>query len=483
MPDTTMVIAVAVFGPLVAALILFLIPARRLAPVYGGLSLLLGVGLSMGTVAALGVHGPGALSLGGWGAPLGIVLQLDGLAGIFILLAALVFPAAIGHQLATGQGDGRWVAIAFMFLWAGGNGLVLAQDVFTIYVCLEIVTLGSIALVARQRTRPALRAAIRYLLLALPASVLYLTGVALAYHLGGVLDMRLMAEAAAMQPAWMLAVGLMIAGLFVKAAVVPLHMWLPPAHAIAATAVSAVLSALVVKAAFIVIARLWLGPLGDVFGTVGGWILAGFASASILWGAALAVRQPHLKRIIAYSTVAQIGYLLLALALVKHSNVAASALIILVLAHGLAKAGAFLAAGNIIAVMGAARLEDIRAYGVRVPMSLFALGLAGASLVGLPPSGGFAGKWWLLTAAMEQGAVIWLVVIAAGTLLAAIYVVRVIEAGISDRSPEPAALPRTAELIALLLAVAAFLLAFAAAPLIDLFTPLIAERCTGEGLC
>jgi multicomponent Na+:H+ antiporter subunit D len=483
MPEAPAVIVVAVFGPLLATLLLFLIPSRWLPRFYGGISVLLGAALAIFTVGSLGMHGGGELPLGGWGAPLGIVLQLDGLAGVFILLAAIVFPAAAGHQLATGHGGERWVAAGFMFLWSGGNGLVLAQDVFTVYVCLEIVTLGSIALVARQRTRPALQAAIRYLLLALPASVLYLTGVALAYHLGGVLDMGMMAAVATAQPAWMLAAGLMIAGLFVKAAVVPVHVWLPPAHAIAATAVSAVLSALVVKAAFIVLARLWLGPLGEVYGVYGGWVLAAFASVSILWGAALAGRQHHLKRIIAYSTVAQIGYLLLALVLIARSEAAASALIILVLAHGLAKAAAFLAAGNIITVMGAARLSEIRAFGARAPMSLFALALAGASLVGLPPSGGFAGKWWLLMAAMENGDVLWLIVIAIGTLLAALYVVRMLEAGISDRSPEPCSLPRMAEWIALLLAVAAFLLALAAAPIVELFTPLIGAHCAGGSLC
>ncbi len=152
-------------------------------------------------------------------------------------------------------------------------------------------------------------AALRYLLFALFGSVFYLLGVALIYGAYGALDIAILSARIRPEPAVWLAAGLMTAGLLAKTALFPLHLWLPPAHANAPAAASAVLSGLVVKGSFFLVVRLWFDVLAPLPGVLPGTILAALGSAAILVGSVLALRQARLKLLIAYSTVAQIGYL------------------------------------------------------------------------------------------------------------------------------------------------------------------------------
>lgn len=395
--------------------------------------------VAVGLWAAVAEGGGFYYSLGGWPAPLGIELRVDGLAVTFVVLTSVVAGACgwhAGDYLAPDKSWHRYFWPLFWFLWAGLNGVWLGADLFNLYVGLELISLSAVGLVALGGKAGTLRAAIRYLLAALLGSLAYLLGVALFYGHVGSLSLAGVAKATASVEGLAgagFALILMILGLALKTALFPLHGWLPPAHGIAKSPVSALLSALVVKASFYIAARLWLA-LGEDLGSL---VLAqsvGVAGAmAVIWGSWLAFRQPRLKQVVAYSSVAQIGYLFLLFPLTYGVSEAISlqaqqGMTLQVISHALAKAAMFLAAGNLILSVGSNRVADLAGVSRFLPFSLFSFGLAGVSLMGLPPSGGFAAKWLLLQASLGSGQWWWLVVLLAGGLLSAAYVFRIYRA-------------------------------------------------------
>ena len=268
------------------------------------------------------------------------------------------------------------------------------------------------------------------------------------------------------------ALGLISAGLLVKTALFPLHFWLPPAHASAPAPVSGVLSALVVKASFYILLRLWLEIFEPIVDDQGIETLFGLlGTVAILYGSVQALRQTRLKLLIAYSTVAQIGYLFLAFPLTAAAGVAAwSAVAYLAISHALAKAAMFMAAGNLLQFGGHDRITGLDRVVQRLPLTAGAFALAGVSIMGLPPSGGFIGKWLLLEAALTQGRWDLVVVMILGGLLAAGYIFKVLghtftQAEVTHQST---AVPASMEWAALLLAAGAILLGFLAVPLLTL---------------
>lgn len=403
-------------------------------------------------------------AVGGWGAPLGIVLRADGLSLLMLGVTAVVFVAVSVHAsdfFALPQRRHFWPL--WLMLLGALNALFVSGDIFNLYVTLELMTLSAVALTALGDEPDALAGAMRYLLASLLGSLVYLLGVAFLYHQFGVLDITLLGERAGNVPALWLAGGLMFAGLMLKTALFPLHFWLPPAHASAPAPVSAILSALVIKASFYMLLRLWFeifapftsGMFVEVAGALG--VLA------ILWGSIQALRQQRLKLLIAYSTVAQVGYLFVgfALAVVSNSTVVWGAVLILVLSHALAKAAMFLAAGNLLHFSRHDRIAELDCLAQRLPLSVAAFGLAGVSIMGLPPSGGFTAKWLLLQAAFDQGRWEMFGVLIVGGLLAAAYVFRVLGHAFtpgSESSHTPPIIALRQGWPALLLALAAVLL-------------------------
>jgi formate hydrogenlyase subunit 3/multisubunit Na+/H+ antiporter MnhD subunit len=230
----------------------------------------------------------------------------------------------------------------------------------------------------------------------------------------------------------------MVAGLLAKTALFPLHFWLPPAHAGAPAAASAVLSALVVKAPFFLIVRLSFDAMPTIPTQAAAQFLGALGAMAILFGSVLALRQARLKMLIAYSTVAQIGYLFLMFPLLvggdvsPSSNVAWTGGWMQLISHALAKAAMFMAAGLIAEEIGHDRIDELDGLGSLMPMTVLTFGLAGISLMGVPPSGGFVAKWLLLTASATAGQWWWIVVILLGGLIAGAYVFRVLMRAMSD---------------------------------------------------
>jgi multicomponent Na+:H+ antiporter subunit D len=317
-----------------------------------------------------------------------------------------------------------------------------------------------------------LRSALRYLLFALLGSMLYLLGAFLSYGAYGTMDMALLAARVRPDVVTWAAAAAMTAGLLAKTALFPLHLWLPPAHAGAPAAASAVLSALVIKGSWFLVVRLWF----DVFPGVVTWssaqLLGALGAMAILVGNVVALRQSRLKLLIAYSTVAQIGYLFLMFPLVTglqatqlDSAAAMSGGMLQAISHASAKAAMFMAAGLVYTTLGHDRVADLRGIGRALPMTLLAFALAGASLIGLPPSGGFLAKWLLLSAAVSTGQWWWALVMLVGGLLTSAYVFVVVVGSMAPAAGDwvpKARVPRSQEAAVLALALCSFLLGAAA---------------------
>jgi multicomponent Na+:H+ antiporter subunit D len=417
-------------------------------------------------------RGATAYTLGGWTEPLGIGLTADGLAATFVLLTAVLTSAASLYQFADRTGDGLATPRTFwpllFLLGAALDTVWLAADLFNMYVGLELLGLSAVGLVALAGTPIALEAALRYLLAALLGSLAYLLGVALLYADTGVLALAALAPGLEPTGTTLTALALITAGLLLKSALVPLHGWLPPAHAAAQPPVSALLSALVVKASFVILLRLWMGPAFPLLGASVATALGLLGAAAIVWGGWQALRARELKALVAHSTVAQLGYLFVAVPLLAAAGDVARAaawdgLMLQLVAHALAKSAMFLASGTLIVAVGSYRVDALAGVSRHMPLSLFAFGLAAVSLMGLPPSGGFNAKWLLLQAAITSGQWGWIVPLLGGGLLTAGYVFRVFRVSFLQGSDDPfRTTPLAWDLIALALAVSAIVLGFAA---------------------
>jgi multicomponent Na+:H+ antiporter subunit D len=460
-------LAFALALPVLAMLFAFVAGGRRAGWV-AILSLVAGLVLSL-LIAAAVLRGGEALvlSLGGWAPPLGVALRADGVSAVMLLTTSVVMVATAlfaRGQFSRPAADGGESRASLVFwtlllaLWGAMNAVLLGNDLFNLYVALELLTFAAMPLVCLDGRAETLAAALRYLFFALLGSLLYLLGVALLYGAYGTLDIVLLSRLARPNAATIVAGALMTVGLLAKTALFPLHLWLPSAHAGAPAAASAVLSALVVKAPFILVLRIWFGVMPELASGMAPQILAALGALAILFGSALALRQARLKLLVAYSTVAQIGYLFLMFPLASAAGTALAGAwmggMLQAVSHALAKAAMFLGAGLITEALGHDRLRDLGGAARLLPMTVVAFGLGGLSLMGLPPSGGFVAKWLLLKAAIETGQWWWGLVLLTGGLLTGGYVFRVLSAALASgpqlrAAAAPVALERQAVVLAL----------------------------------
>jgi formate hydrogenlyase subunit 3/multisubunit Na+/H+ antiporter MnhD subunit len=464
-------LVVALILPVTGMLVAFLLGGRLAGHVA---RIVLGLGVVVALLIAAAVLRAGeplVYQLGGWVPPLGLVLRADGIAAAMLLTAAIILlaVAAFGrHEYATPQGGAEARApFAFWTCLLALSGALAAAflggDLFNLFVALEMLTFAALTLACLDGRPSQFRSELRYLLFALIGSVLYLLGTALLYGAYGTLDVLLLAARTRADLPTILAASLMTAGLAAKMALFPLHLWLPPAHAGAPPAASALLSGLVVKAAFVLLLRLWFWVLPPIPAAAAAPVLAALGAAAILVGSAVALREARLKLLVAYSTVAQIGYLFLMfpLALVDAAEIAARAWtggLLQATSHAFAKAAMFLAAGLIAKAAGEDRIAALGGAGRAAPLAVIAFGLAGLTLMGIPPSGGFTAKWLLLKSSFAAGQWWWAAVILGGGLLTGGYVYRVMAAALADGPRRLEAAPRGPQRVALGLALVSVLL-------------------------
>ncbi|MFN3685501.1 complex I subunit 5 family protein [Salinarimonas sp.] len=425
-------LALTLVIPLVGAAIAFLVPRRA---TLAGLASLAATGACVAVLAARVMAQESiATTLGGPAAPIGIGLRVDGLSVVMLAMAVLVvLVAGLGAIDAFGRrragAEGERALRAFwplaLTLLAGLCGIYVATDLFSLYVLVELVGLASVGLAVLGGRLEAMRAGFEYLTTSMLGALFFLMGVAFVWLQAGRLDFEGVAAHAG-EPAMLAAFALMLIGLSLKAALFPVSFWLPRTHARASAPASALLSALVHKASLYILLRLWI----EIFtpSDAIGLLLGLMGTGAIVWGSINALRAERLKLLVAWSTVSQMGLMCVAFALADTTGAALAwqGAVLLILAHAMAKAAMFLAAGRIAAEVGHDRIAELDRSAVRPTLAQFAFALAAVSLVGLPPSAGFAGKWLLIEGAVRADAWLFVAIAGASTALSIAYLGRVL---------------------------------------------------------
>jgi multicomponent Na+:H+ antiporter subunit D len=377
-------------------------------------------------LVSVAVAGPQRYALGGWAPPWGIELVLDPLSAFVtsaitaVALATLV-AAGPGVAIAFGAAAPAFHALALLLLGAL-CGIVVSGDLFNVFVFLEVSALAAYALVAAGGGR-ALVAAFRYLVLGAAGGSFYLLGVGLLYALTGTLNMADLADRLRGAEASPLLAGglvLTVVGLAIKMGLFPLHQWQPDVYTYAPAPVAAFIAPVATKAAAYAVARIVLHvvPAGGLPVTT---VLTWAGALAVLVGGVQAVRQTDARRLLAYSSVSQMGYIAIGVGLANAAALTGAYLHIL--GHGLMKAALFLAVGA-----AGARGVGPAVLSRRMPVTATCAVVAGLSLVGVPPLAGFFSKWYLLLGALEARRPLLVATILAGSLLGAAYVYRLTEA-------------------------------------------------------
>ncbi len=381
--------------------------------------------------------GSQSYSIGGWTPPWGIEYRIDAL-NAFVLL----FVSAICAIVATASGPsvireiGRDRAYlfycCFLLFETGLLGVVATGDVFNLFVFLEISSLAAYVLVSFGRDRRALSAAYRYLILGTIGATFYLIGVGLLYQATGTLNfsdlatrMPLLEDSRTIRAAF----AFITVGIALKLALFPLHLWLPNAYAYAPSIVTALLAGTATKVALYILLRIFFTLFGSnfSFGTLPvDVIIMPLAVAAVFVGSAAAIFENDVKRMLAYSTIAQIGYMVIGISLATVTGLTGG--IVHMFNHAVIKTALFLSLACAVWRVGPVTMDAIAGLGKRMPLTMGAFVLAGMSLIGVPGTAGFVSKWYLVTAALERGWWWIALVMVVGSLLSIVYIWRVLEA-------------------------------------------------------
>lgn len=354
-----------------------------------------------------------------------VALRADGvsilMAAVVLVLTALVAVFSIRYM--GGEENEEKYHALILLMAASMIGLCCAGDLFNLWVWFEAMAVSSYMLVAFYKNQAgSLEAGMKYLVQSSAGSVFVLLGIALVLSATGQTDLLAIRAMVTPAPVFLAAGALFMIGFGVKAALVPLHTWLPDAHSQAPSGVSALLSGVVIEAGLVALLR----SVGALAGASTSWgaLLLGFGAFNMLIGNLMALRQTQVKRLLAYSSIANVGYMLVgigAAASFQNLNGGGGAFFHLI-NHALMKGLAFLAVGTLLYTLHIAKgshqplmLEDLNGASRRYPSAAFALSTALLALGGLPPLAGFMSKWQIFSGGFETGntAVILLVIFAA----------------------------------------------------------------------
>ncbi len=380
-----------------------------------------------------------AYEMGAWPAPYGIELGVDAFSVIVLLtvtgastLALLAGRRALEEELEAHRQPLFYTA--WLLALAGFTGMLVSADAFNIFVFMEISALASYVLVAGGGDRRALPAVFKYLIMGTIGATFYLIGVGLIYLMTGTLNLADMEQrihqVSDLKPI-LAAAGFITIGLALKAAVFPLHAWLPNVYVYAPNRVVIFLAACATKVSLYLLLRFdffVFQPNLANHDIQFSYFLMPLAVLAILVASWIALTERNVKRMLAYSSIAQIGYILLGASLVTLAGLTAG--ILHMFSHALAKGTLFLAVACLSARCSGVTLDDLPGTARRMPWTLGALVVGGLSLVGIPGTAGFVAKWYFLSAALGSGVVgvLLVVVIVAGSLMALAYIWRVLEA-------------------------------------------------------
>ena len=430
---------------LVVALPLLLAPVAALVPVAGAAWMLAVIGTGGALLSALllqgAVTGGETFSyyLGSWPPPWGIEFVVDAASAFTVLvMASLAFVVTLFARSALlaeiAEADAGKAYAAWLLACGGLSGLVMTGDAFNLFVFLEISALSSVILIALGAGRDgrALIAGYNYLIIGAVGATFYVVGVGFIYAVTGSLNMVDLAERIPAVPqTTVVAVGFgfMMAGILVKAAIFPVHIWLPAAYAFAPSAVSSLLAAIATKASLYVLARV----VFDVFAGVPDltalalhYALIPLALGGIFIGTVLAIYENDIKKLLAFSSVAQIGYIALGFAVATTAGVAAG--FVHIGNHALIKGGLFVAVGIYAVALGRRiNLDQMVGLGRRMPITTTAFLICGLSLIGLPLTAGFISKIYLVRALLQADMMAVLVLVMASSALSVAYLWKIVE--------------------------------------------------------
>jgi len=397
--------------------------ARYVPPVASGFNLIISL-LLLPEV----LHNPAIVSIGGWQPPFCISLVAGPVGVLFAAIIALagllvsVYALDYIREGATGK-----YHMLYLFLLTGATGVVLTGDIFNLFVFFEILCISSYALVAYQGDRSGIESGVKYLIQGAVGSSLLLIGIGLLYGQFGTLNMADLAEKIASVGSMSLFVPmvLLITGLGVEAAIFPLNAWLPDAHSSAPSSVSAILSGVAIEVGLYAVARV----VFTVFGASSIFLFLAFLGVlTLLVGEMCAFSQDNIKRMLAYSSIGQIGLILFALAIATTHGVTGG--LFQLVSHTLSKALLFLAAGYMIYRAGSMEISALEGMGRKMPLTCFAFTIGAFSLVGLPPFIGFPSKFLVVRAALATQETIFIVLISVallGTVIEGAYFFRVVQ--------------------------------------------------------
>ena len=454
--------------PLMAAPLCVLVRQRKLAL---GIALTVCWGTFAMTVMLLMEvlhHGVQSYALGGWVAPWGIAYQVDMLSAF-----VMVFVAGIGATVLTFAplSIQKEIPTSLQYLFyteyllclTGLLGIVITGDVFNLFVFLEISSLSAYALISLGQSRQALTASFQYLVMGTIGATFILIGIGLLYMMTGTLNMADMAvqlqgsikigeeTKVVMETRTVLvAFAFLSVGISLKMALFPLHMWLPNAYTFAPSVVTAFIAATATKVSVYVLLRFVFTIFGAKFAFTKMPLDTGLMILSLIGivaASTAAIFQTNVKRLLAYSSIAQVGYMVLGISFASVSGLTGG--IVHMFNHALIKGGLFLAMGCLVFRLGSTQLTDLRGVGRRMPVTMFAWVVGGLGLIGVPLTAGFVSKWYLISAALERGWWPVALLVLSSSLLSLIYVWRVVEVAYFEEPPEGAETVKEAPLVML----------------------------------
>jgi multicomponent Na+:H+ antiporter subunit D len=428
--------ALLIAAPLLAATLCLIIRRARWT---WGLAVVVTWGTFLDAVYLLNrvlTTGPISYAEGGWRPPWGIELRVDLLnAPVLVIVtgicAIVVTASPRSLEQEVPQRKHYLFYAVFLLCMTGLAGMTITGDAFNVFVFLEISSLSSYALISQGSTPRALTSAIQYLVMGTIGGTFILLGIGMIYMVTGTLnivDMAVQLQAVGPNRTVLVALACIGVGTGIKLAVFPLHIWLPNAYTYAPAVVTAFLAATATKVAYYVLIRFVFAIFGVdlAFGSLRlDAVLMPLAIIAMFAGSIVAIFQDDIKRMLAYSSVAQIGYMVLGLSMASVAGLTGG--IVHMFNHALMKSGLFLVMACVLLRMGSTRLEAMRGLGRRMPLTMAAFVVGGLSLIGVPATVGFVSKWYLVKAALEGGLWPVAVLILLSSLLALIYIWRVVE--------------------------------------------------------
>jgi len=438
--------AIQVVLPLIAAPICVIFRHSAIAWLIALTASWLSLGISILLLEQVIANGPISYLLGSWPAPWGIEYKVDVLSAFIMLIvtsigAIVMVFAPKSVQLEIPADRTYLFYTMYLLTFAGLLGIAITGDAFNLFVFLEISSLSSYVLISLGAQRNALTAALRYLILGTVGATFYIIGVGLMYQMTGTLnitDLATRLPEVASTKTILVAIGFITVGIGLKLGLFPLHVWLPNAYAYAPSVVTAFLAATATKVAVYALLRVYFSVFGiSVFSALPiAEILLILGLIAILSMSAVAIYQNNTKRLLAYSSVAQVGYMVIGISMVTVTGLTAT--ILHLFNHAIIKGALFLTLAAVFYRIQSVKVGDMAGLGKTMPYTMAAFVAAGFSLIGVPLTVGFISKWYLILGALDKGWWVVAFLIIISSLLAVIYFWKVIESAYFKSRPNGA---------------------------------------------